>query len=130
MDFQNILSRIFKKTYKQFMNKTPEIFLLHIRDSINQIEEYVADYTYEEFISDKKTQDAVIRQLDIIGEATSNLEESFKKQTSEIPWREISDFRNVLAHEYWDVDLAIVWKTVREDVGALKTALLSFITIP
>ncbi|KUK79696.1 MAG: Uncharacterized protein XD95_0201 [Microgenomates bacterium 39_7] len=110
------------------MDKTPTIYLLHIRDSINQIEEYVADYTYEQFVSDKKTQDAVIRQLEIIGEATSNLEESFKKQTSEIPWREISDFRNVLAHEYWDVDLAIVWKTVHEDVGTLKTALLSFIT--
>jgi len=112
------------------MDKTPTVFLLHIRDAINQIEEYVADYSYEQFLEDKKTQDAVIRQLEIIGEATSNLEETFKKKNSEIPWREISDFRNVLAHEYWDVDLAIVWKAVHDDVSALKTALLPLITTP
>jgi len=106
------------------MDKTPTIFLLHIRDSINQIEEYVADFSYEEFLADKKTQDAVIRQLEIIGEATSNLEETFKNDNPEIPWREISDFRNVLAHEYWDVDLAIVWEAIHEDVKTLKEALL------
>ena len=112
------------------MDKTPTVFLLHIRDAINQIVEYVADYSYDQFILDKKTQDAVIRQLEIIGEATSNLEDTFKKENSEIPWREVSDFRNVLAHEYWDVDLAIVWKAVHEDVSALKIALLPLITTP
>jgi len=112
------------------MDKSPTVFLLHIRDAINQIEEYIADYSFEQFLEDKKTQDAVIRQLEIIGEATSNLEDTFKKENSEIPWREISDFRNVLAHEYWDVDLAIVWKAVHEDVSALKVALLRLITTP
>jgi uncharacterized protein with HEPN domain len=109
------------------MDKTPTVFLLHIRDAIHQIEEYIAGYSYEQFLADKKTQDAVIRQLEIIGEATSNLEETFKKQNAEIPWREIADFRNVLAHEYWDVDLAIVWKATQEDVKALEDALLPLI---
>lgn len=112
------------------MDKLPTVFLLHIRDSINQIEEYVAGFSYEQFFNDKRTQDAVIRQLEIIGEATTNLEAEFKHQNAEIPWREISDFRNVLAHEYWDVDLAIVWKTVHEDVPNLKDALLSFFKTP
>jgi uncharacterized protein with HEPN domain len=112
------------------MDKTPTVFLLHIRDAIYQIEQYTVNYSYEAFLKDNKTQDAVIRQLEIIGEATTNLEETFKNDNSEIPWREISDFRNVLAHEYWDVDLAIVWKTVHEDVSALKVALLPLIKTP
>lgn len=112
------------------MDKSPTVFLLHIRDSINQIEEYVVGLSYEQFLDDKRTQDAVIRQLEIIGESTTNLEDEFKHQNAEIPWREISDFRNVLAHEYWDVDLAIVWKAVNEDVVVLKKALLPLIQVP
>lgn len=112
------------------MNKSPTVFLLHIRDSINQIEEYVTGFSYEQFLDDKRTQDAVIRQLEIIGEATTNLEDEFKHKNPEIPWREIADFRNVLAHEYWDIDLAIVWKAVHEDVVILKEALLPLIQIP
>lgn len=111
------------------MDKSTTVFLLHIRDAIHQIEEYIANYSYQQFLEDKKTQDAVIRQLEVIGEATSNLEDTFKKENSQIPWREISDFRNVLAHEYWDVDLAIVWKAIHEDVSALKVALLPLISI-
>jgi len=111
------------------MDKTPTVFLLHIRDSIEKIETYVADCSYDQFQSDQMMQDAVIRQLEVIGEATTNLEATFKSQTKEIPWREIADFRNVLAHEYWDVDLAIVWKTVQEDVRALKKALLPLLPL-
>lgn len=110
------------------MVKTPTVFLLHIRDAIIQIEEYVEGYSFEKFTQDRKTQDAVIRQLEIIGEATTNLEETFKDKNSEIPWREIADFRNVLVHEYWEVDLEIVWKAVQEDVRALKEALLPIIS--
>ena len=109
------------------MDKSPTVFLLHIRDAIAQIEEYVAGCSYEQFLEDKKTQDAVIRQLEVIGEATTNLKDEFREQNSDIPWREISDFRNVLAHEYWDVDLAIVWRAVKEDVQTLKKVLLPLI---
>lgn len=109
------------------MDKTPAIFLLHIRDAINKIEKYVLAYSYEQFLEDEKTQDAVVRQLEIIGEATINLDDAFKNDNVDIPWREISDFRNVLAHEYWDVDLEIIWRTIHEDLVALKTALIPII---
>lgn len=109
------------------MDKNSSVFLLHINDAIEQIEKYVAGYSYQQFVDDEKTQDAVIRQLEIIGEATTKLKETFKNQTSQIPWREISDFRNVLAHEYWDVDLEIVWKTIHEDLVLLKKSLTSLI---
>lgn len=105
------------------MDKTPAVFLHHIRDAINKIEKYVFNYSYEQFLEDEKTQDAVIRQLEIIGEATINLNDTFKEDNLDIPWREISDFRNVLAHEYWDVDLEIIWRTVNEDLVALKKSL-------
>lgn len=106
------------------MDKVPIVFLLHIRDSIFQIESYVAGYSYDQFLKDRKTQDAVIRQLEMIGEATSNLTSTFKKSNPEIPWREIADFRNVLAHEYWDVDMEIVWNTIQEDLSTLKDSVI------
>lgn len=109
------------------MDKSPTVFLLHIRDAIKKIEEYVGDYSYEQFLNDEKTQDAVIRQLEIIGEATTNLENEFKQKNDEIPWREISDFRNVLVHEYWDIDLEIVWRTISEDIVLLQKVLTPLI---
>lgn len=109
------------------MDKEPSVFLLHIKDSINQIEAYVGGYSYEQFSSDRKTQDAVIRQLEIIGVATSNLASTFRESKPEIPWREIADFRNVLAHEYWDVDMEIVWNAIKGDLPKLKAPLLQLI---
>ncbi len=109
------------------MDKNPSLFLLHIKDAIDAIESYIKNYDYVKFHTDNKTQDAVIRQLEIIGEATTNLEHNFKNKHSEIPWREISDFRNVLAHEYWDVDDQIVWKAATEDIKILKKALIQII---
>lgn len=109
------------------MDKNPIVFLLHIVDATNKIEKYVMNYSYEEFISDEKTSDAVIRQLEIIGEATTNLQDSFKTENKQIPWREIADFRNILAHEYWDIDLDIVWKTIHEDMQKLKNSLIPLV---
>ncbi len=109
------------------MDKEPSVFLLHIKDSIDQIISYIDNYTFEQFLNDRKTQDAVIRQLEMIGEATSNLTSTFKESNPEIPWREIADFRNVLAHEYWDVDMEIVWEAVQQDIPSLKNALLPLI---
>lgn len=109
------------------MVKTPIPFLLHIRDAIELISSYITGYTFEQFTSDHKTQDAVIRQLEIIGEVTAQLESDFKTNHREIPWREISDFRNVLAHEYWNIELEIVWKAATEEIRELKRVLFPII---
>lgn len=87
------------------MVKAARPYLLHIDDAIKLIQEYTGDFTFVQFKSDRKTIDAVVRQLEIIGEAAGHLEQDFKSNHPEIPWREIIDFRNVLAHEYWDVDV-------------------------
>lgn len=109
------------------MVKTPTPFLLHIKDSIDLIISYIENYNFDQFKSDQKTQDAVTRQLEIIGEATANLESDFKADHPEIPWREITDFRNVLAHKYWDIDTDIVWKAATKEVQELRTTLLPII---
>lgn len=105
------------------MVKAPAPYLLHIQEAIGFIESYINGITFDQFKEDHKTQDAVVRQLEIIGEAASKLEDNTKLNYPEIPWREIADFRNVLAHEYWDVDLDIVWKAVSVEMKVLKDAL-------
>ena len=66
-------------------------------------------------------------QLEIIGEATVHLEHDFRASMPEISWREISDFRNVLAHEYWNIDLEIVWKAATIEIQELKRAILPIV---
>ncbi len=107
------------------MVKSPQPFLAHIKQAIVLIEEYLGNYSYSQFEKDQKTQDAIIRQLEIIGEAASKLEEEFRNNYSEIPWREIVDFRNVLIHDYWEIDLDLVWKVATEEIRELKNALSS-----
>lgn len=109
------------------MAKTPAPFLLHIKDAIELISGYIEVYTFDQFKIDHKTQDAVIRQLEIIGEAATNLESDFKANHPEIPWTAITSFRNVLAHEYWDIDIEIVWKAATKEAPELKRALLPII---
>jgi len=96
-------------------------YLDHIKAAISLIESYIQNMTLASFKKDPKTRDAVIRQLEVIGEAASKLESNFKTSHREIPWREITDFRNVLAHEYWDVDIEIVWKTATQELQDLKS---------
>lgn len=110
------------------MVKSPIPFLLHIRDAIDLITKYIGNMDFDEFVSDTKTHDAVIRQLEIIGEAASKLENETKIGHPEIPWREITDFRNVLAHEYWDIDLEIVWKAASSEIKELKRSLIPIIS--
>jgi|SRR3989344_1156292 len=109
------------------MAKEPLPLLLHIQDAINLITAYIEDYTFDQFKADRKTLDAVIRELEIIGEAAGKLENDFKESYPSIPWRVITDFRNVLAHEYWDIDIEIVWKAATIEIKELKATLLPII---
>lgn len=87
-----------------------EAFLKHILDAIDSIEAYTKGMSKEEFIKkeNRMAQDAVIREFEIIGEAVGRLSEEVKKESPELPWREIADMRNKLIHEYFGVDLVVV----------------------
>jgi uncharacterized protein with HEPN domain len=89
------------------MRKDPLIFIEHILESIEDIEEYTQGSTREDFMNSKKTQDAVIRRIEIIGEAAKNLPEEVKKSHSEIPWKRMSGMRDILIHGYFGVDLGL-----------------------
>lgn len=95
-------------------------YLNDILESISDIKEFVAGIDYENFLRDKKTSKAVIRSLEIIGEAAKKIPEPLRNNHKEIPWQEIMGMRNKLAHEYFGVDLDIVWQSIHEDINPLE----------
>jgi uncharacterized protein with HEPN domain len=107
------------------MKKSPSPFLNHIIEAATIIQEYTASITEAEFYQNQLVQDAVIRRLEVVGEACSKLADNFKQSHSKIPWKKIIAMRNRLTHEYWDIDLKLVWQTASKDVKQLKNDLLN-----
>lgn len=101
------------------MKKDDSIYVEHILGSLSKIESYTANHTENSFLKSDITQDAVIRQLEIIGEATKQISADFKQKNSTIPWSDMAGMRDKLIHDYIDVDLWIVWSTVEKDVPEL-----------
>ena len=99
--------------------KDAAIYLRHIRDAMARIDKYTAQGR-KAFFEDSMVQDAVIRNLEVIGEAVRSLPPELKRRHPEIPWRSITALRNVLIHEYFGVDLEIVWRVVQRRLPALK----------
>jgi len=97
------------------------VYLSHIRDAIDTIEDYLHGITYEAFTANKMMADAVVRELEIIGEASGNLSQEFRRQHAHILWRQIKDMRNFLIHDYLGVNTKVVWDTCREDLPQLKS---------
>lgn len=98
-------------------------YLQDIIDSINDIETFIKNMTYEDFSKDRKTINAVVRSIEIIGEAVKNLTISFRNKHPSIPWKKMAGMRDKLAHEYSGIDLAILWSVMKEDVPSLKPAI-------
>jgi len=95
------------------------LYLRHILDSIEKITTY-ASVGRAQFFENTHWQDAVIRQLEIIGEATKRLSNEFRAQNPRIPWRRIAGLRDVLIHDYLGVDLEAVWEITQEKIPELK----------
>ena len=96
-------------------------FLHDIKESIGRIEVYIVKTNYEEFLQDIKTQDAIIRNLEIIGEATKKISNDFKENDSQIPWKELAKMRDRLIHHYFGVNYDIVWVIVKEELPEIIT---------
>ena len=107
--------------------KSDAVFLAHILDAINVIESYTTGLTYEGFYDTRLVQDGVIRQLEIIGEASRNLSDEFRTQNSDLPWQQIIGLRNRLIHAYFDVSLGIIWDIVQDDIPPMKQKILSLV---
>jgi uncharacterized protein with HEPN domain len=90
--------------------RQPSLLIEDILDSSNKILEYTAGLTFDEFSNDDKTIDAVIRNFEIIGEATNRLPDDFKDEHPDIDWHKIRGFRNRIVHDYFGIDYSIVWE--------------------
>lgn len=101
--------------------KDDRVYLGHILEAVQDIEQY-ASAGRNAFMADRMRQDALIRKLEVIGEAVKNLSENTKQRRPEIPWRRIAGMRDRLTHDYFGVDLALVWVAVERDLPNLKTA--------
>ena len=94
--------------------------LQHIAEAIKEIENYISNSSYEDFQSNSMMQFATVKQLEIIGEASNQLTEHFRKLYKEVEWREIVGLRNILIHEYFGIDTKIVWDILQIDLPKLK----------
>jgi uncharacterized protein with HEPN domain len=98
-------------------------YLAHIVEAIDRIDRYVGDMTGRSFLSDEKTQDAVVRNFEVLGEAANNIEKlhpAYAKEHANVPWAVMYTMRNRVAHGYFKVDYELVWKTIRDDLPELR----------
>ena len=109
------------------MKKDPKIFLKHILESIEKIEKNIKNMSEDKFFDSTTIQDAVVRRLEIIGEAVKNLPNSFKNKHPKISWKKIAGTRDVLIHEYFGVDLNLVWKITNKNIPKLKKQILELL---
>ncbi len=99
--------------------KDDDVYLRHILDAIEKIESYTA-VGHDTFFDESHWQDATIRQLEIIGEATKRLSPTLRSENDEIPWRRIAGLRDILIHNYMGVDLNAVWEITQRNIPDLK----------
>jgi uncharacterized protein with HEPN domain len=100
--------------------KSDSTYLAHILEAIQTIQDYLEGVSYEQFESNKMIADAVVRELEIIGEASNNLSADFRGRHPDILWRRMKDMRNFLIHEYFGVNTKVVWDTCKNDLPSLR----------
>ncbi len=95
-------------------------YIQDIIDSVSDIESFTRDMSFEDFNNDRKTINAVIRSIEVIGEATKSLPESIRDKNPSIPWKKMAGMRDKMIHEYFGVDVEILWKVAKENIPSIK----------
>jgi uncharacterized protein with HEPN domain len=109
--------------------KDDRVYLAHVRDAVERILKYTSAGK-KEFHQDEKTQDAVVRNLEIIGEAVKNVSADMREKHGDIPWRQLAGMRDKLIHEYFGVNLTIVWEVVDKEIPKLATQVREILEEP
>ena len=99
--------------------KDDQAFLHHIRDALREVRDFVEGTDYGGFLEDRMMQNAVVRSFEVVGEAAQRVSPEFCEAHADVPWRLMGDFRNKLIHDYFALDLEIIWKTATEDAPML-----------
>ena len=110
------------------MTKTPLLYISHIFDAIKSNQVQIEGVTKEQFEDSELLQGFVERKLEIIGEATKRIPEDFKQKHPNIPWKDMAGMRDILIHQYTEVDEDIIWKTVTQKIPPLKKHIKSIVS--
>jgi uncharacterized protein with HEPN domain len=105
------------------MKRDYKLFINDITESIDLMGGYLKGISEEQFTKSLQIQDAVIRRLEIMGEATKNIPRSLKEKNKQVDWQKISNFRDFITHSYYEVSLNRIWKTCTEDIPKIKESL-------
>lgn len=105
------------------MKRQYTLFIRDILDALERIEQFVGQTTFEAFVKNDLLSSAVVRKLEIIGEAAKNLPAEVRRRYPDIPWRSMARMRDRLSHGYFAVDYEVVWKVIKEELPALKPGL-------
>jgi uncharacterized protein with HEPN domain len=112
----------------RYMDRSASIYIEHILQSIELLEDYISGVDERDFSSSVRVQDLVCRRLEIIGEAVKNIPSDFKNRYPEVKWRNIAGLRDVLIHQYFGVDLLLLWNVVKNDIPELKKQIHDILT--
>ena len=99
------------------------LYLDDIWDCVTAVEEYMRAVEKDDFLIDRKLQDAVIRRLEVMGEAVKHIPDDFRSRYADVPWKKLAGLRDILVHEYFGIKMLRVWQMVRVDLPVLKQAI-------
>lgn len=102
------------------MKRSNKLFIEDILESIDKIEQYIQGLSYDDFVEKQMVVDAVIRNLEIIGEASKNIPDGIKKKYTSIPWKRMVGLRNIIAHGYFGIDPSIIWEIITKNLPETK----------
>lgn len=109
------------------MARDEMLYLRHILDAINTVEEYLQGVSESQFNNTRLVQDGVIRQIEIVGEAVRHISKDIRRTYPEIPWQDVAGMRDKLIHDYFGVDIEKVWYTAQEDLPVLKEQVIGIL---